>query len=73
MANSRRASRGVAMDICIRGKYWLPEQECLTRVMQYEHKGNTLSDAVSFLLFLHIEHKGNTLSDAVPILSFMHM
>ena len=41
--------------------------------MQYEHKGNTLSDAVPFLLFLHTEHKGNTLSDAVPFLLVLHM
>ena len=53
--------------------YWLPVQDCLTRVMHYEHKGNTLSDAVPVLLFLHIEHKGNTLSDAVPLLLFLHM
>ena len=53
--------------------YWVPVQDWVTRVMQYEHKGNTLSDAVSFLLCLHTEHKGNILSHAVVVLLVLHM
>ena len=52
---------------------WVLVLDWVTRGMQYEHKGNTLSDAVSFLLCLHTEHKGNTLSDAVPFLLVLHM
>ena len=40
-------------DLC-KDTYYLPATICLTVVMHYEHKGNTLIDALPVLLFLHM-------------------